>query len=867
MTQSNDDQKRDLVLHPGEFAYMQDQTRGLIKTHVGPTVINQTAQELPVAYDVATQKFSRCKLEQAICRSATAAEGEYILLENPAKDNVTPEEGSSRPAPVLRVGRKVNVPGPAQFALWPTQRATVVQGHHLRSNQYLLVRIYNEEEANQNWSSAVAVRAETGEDAIVATAAETLNLTIGKLLVIKGTEVSFYIPPTGVEVVSADGKYVREAVTLERLEWSILIDENGNKRYERGPQVVFPKPTETFYVEKGNRKFKAIELNKIQGLHIKVIAAYEEGGVKHNLGDDIFLTGEDTPIYYPRVEHSIVRYGDKNKHYATAIPAGEGRYVMDRETGEIKTERGPKMLLPDPRREVIVRRVLSDKQVGLWYPGNEEALSYNRQLRLLSNDAPSARSGFVTEGDVQRTHEMLRSSSSGSAKGAKGSAAAANFIFGGTHALADFDSGDDVIGDTSKNVSSNVVMPDVFQRSQQYTQPRTVTLDTKYEGVPGISVWTGYAVMVVSKTGTRRVETGPTTVLLNYDESLEVLELSTGKPKNTDKLEKTVYLRIANNKVSDYVSVKTKDLVDVTVKLSYRVNFTGEPEKWFACENYVKFLCDHVRSVLKGMAQKRKVEEFGNNGVDIVRDAILGTPNADGTRPGMEFAENGMCITDVEVLGINVDDQTIASMLNKAQHEVVAANIKLHQAEKELEVLQRQEEISRTKAEAQAVTAKRTAELQAAVILQQAEVAQTKIKVELEAALRQKEATQAHEEVNDLVAQAELLRDKAESEQNIALDKEKQELRLTLVREETDAAVSRFNAAQKGFSEALLQLQSQETLAKIAQAMSVQTFLGGQNFVEIVRNLLAGSGVENLLATVTERAKGALPAANSGSRH
>ena len=45
--------------------------------------------------------------------------------------------------------------------------------------------------------------------------------------VIKGTEVSFYIPPTGIEVIPLDrNSYVREAVTLERLEYCILKKEN-----------------------------------------------------------------------------------------------------------------------------------------------------------------------------------------------------------------------------------------------------------------------------------------------------------------------------------------------------------------------------------------------------------------------------------------------------------------------------------------------------------------------------------------------------------------------------------------------------------------------------------------------------------------
>ena len=664
------DSKRDLVLPPAEYAYMQDQTRGLIKTHVGPTVINQTAQELPVRYDAENQRFLRCALEEAVTKAPLASEGEYIVLENPSSDhnNEHPDEGSAKASPTLAIGRKVNIPGPCNFALWPGQRAMTVAGHHLRSNQYLVVRIYNEEQARQNWGNAVVVATtEQGPSAPAVTSAESLNLTIGKQLIIKGTEVSFYIPPTGVEVLAQNNTYVRDAVTLERLEYAILVDENGNKRYEKGPQVVFPQPTEIFFEENGARKFKAIELNKIQGLHIKVIEEYDEEGQHVGLGE-LFITGEDTPIYFPRAQHAIVKYGDKQKHYATALPAGEGRYVMNRETGEIKTERGPQMLLPDPRQFVIVRRVLSDKQVQLWYPGNAEALAYNQQLRAMASSAPSARSGFVSEGDVMRNVSAQMAARTPTGARTRGA---------GLEMLASVAPEAYV-----PEAVGGAALPDVFERSTSYTQPRTVTLDTKYEGVPGICVWTGYAVMVVSKTGNRRVVKGPSTILLDYDESLEVLELSTGKPKNTDRLEKTVYLRTDNNKVSDIVRIQTRDLVDITVKLSYRVNFEGEPDKWFNVENYVKFLCDHARSVLKGQGQKRKVEEFSINGVDIVRDTLLGTADQAGGRPGMAFTENGMRITDVEVLGIEIDDKNIAQILNKAQHDIVRANIDLHQAEK-----------------------------------------------------------------------------------------------------------------------------------------------------------------------------------------
>src|SRR4030095_14671407 len=83
--------KRDLVLPPGSYAYMQDVTKGVVKTYSGPTVINPTAQERPVLYEGATGTFRNApSLEDAMRISPTAAEGHYIILRNPAKANKHP---------------------------------------------------------------------------------------------------------------------------------------------------------------------------------------------------------------------------------------------------------------------------------------------------------------------------------------------------------------------------------------------------------------------------------------------------------------------------------------------------------------------------------------------------------------------------------------------------------------------------------------------------------------------------------------------------------------------------------------------------------------------------------------------------------
>lgn len=215
----------------------------------------------------------------------------------------------------------------------------------------------------------------------------------GQVLIIKGTEISFYIPPTGIEVKAINNDpskgYVRDAVTLERLEYCILKDEDGNKRYVHGPTVVFPEPTESFIKDGGGHiKRNAIELSDISGVYVKVVADYkDDNGKEHKTGEELFITGKDQMIYYPRPEHTFITYNGKVMHHAIAIPKGEGRYIMNRMTGEIKTVRGPAMYLPDPRIEVAIKRTLSRSQCELWYPGNVEVLEANgHPINLVCND-------------------------------------------------------------------------------------------------------------------------------------------------------------------------------------------------------------------------------------------------------------------------------------------------------------------------------------------------------------------------------------------------------------------------------------------------------------------------------------------------
>jgi major vault protein len=818
-TAMNESQKRDLVLPPGSYAYMQDVTKGVVKTYTGPTVINPTAQERPVVFDAGTFR-SATSLEEAMRISPLAGEGYYIILRNPAKANKHPDEGSAQPSAEQEIGRTIIVPGPATFALWPGQSAEVVEGHHLRSNQYLLVRVYNEDEARRNWSKAVVKPAEGEASAVASAIAQPPDLTVGRQLIIRGTEVSFYIPPTGVEVVRDGDHYAREALTLERLEYAILVDENGKKRYEVGPQVVFPLPTERFVearddAARASKKFRAVELNEIQGLHIKVIADYVEGGTTHRAGDELFITGKDTAIYFPREEHSAIKYDGKAKHFATAIPAGEARYVMNRLTGEIRTVRGPAMLLPDPRHEVIVRRVLTDRECALWYPGNADALAYNQSLRALVHNVPTTRQGVLSEGDVERGGKRV------AARPAP------------------------IAMESSRVSGDQALVADEFSRASTYSQPRMITLENKYQGAPQITVWTGYAVLVTAKTGRRRVELGPTTVQLDYDEGLEVLTLSTGKPKTTDKLLETPYLRVENNQVSDVVLVETLDHVHVQLQLSYRVDFAGDPLKWFTVENYVKLLCDHVRSVLKGRVRKLPVEEFYATSTDRVRDVILG-PAAEGGRPGMAFA-NGMRIVDVDVLRVTLQDDQIRALLDQAQHAVVRSNIDLSTLNRELAVTRQRESIARETAEVKAATKVRQDELARELAASELALVLARVANTLREATERKQLVEAEQAIEAYKVERRLERVARERDQELAFLAREQGQRIELLRAEAETAVQRFQAASGNFSEALLALGRHETLVKVAEAWSVQRIVEGESLGDTLSRLFHNTPLKALV--------------------
>jgi len=809
--------ERDLVLANNQYAFIQNLTKGDVSVYVGPTKVSLDQNDIPVVMNETTGEFVQVELQQAIKLWPIADENSYIRLVNPTKEVGKKPTTGQNTTPELNYGRAVNVSGPTTFAPYPGQVATVIKGHELRTDQYLNVKVTNADAAKEAWGKLVVApkkqEAETtdggdegnngsqpsgqtptktsnappqkeGKITEIRPGQETPLLSNGQLLIVKGTTTELFMPVTGLEVLKdASGNYVRDAVSLESLEWCLKLDQDGTKAYEKGPQVVYLSPTQEYVLgPNGERKFKALELNPEMGIHIKVLAPYNDDGspvnnpddAGHKEGDEIWITGKTDKIYWPRPEHSIIKRGGEQIHYAVMVAKGRGRYLLNKETGDVELVLGPAVLLPDPRKYRFVKRPLPDSKVRLWFPknstGSHEA---NKQMReksggmdYLVDDGLRSMSYAKTLGGAELTRGMRES-------------------------VADFSSGDEIT------------------RKAKFTKPQAIDLSDDFEGAIPIRVYTGWAVKVVDSQGKTDVVVGPVTRVLQFDEDLEVISLSAGTPKGTEPAIQDVYLRVSNNQVSDVIVATTKDMQTLQIPVKYRVNFRMEyREQWFDVEDYVKLLTDHLRSLVRAFVQRHNVDEFMDNHIDIIRDAVLGAAGSgnDGKgRLGKLFIENGMHIYDMEVAEPIFEDREIEKALVGARHSSMKQTLELKQLEERLAFTKKAETIKQQMAAEGEKTAVQQHELDLAAKARGQEAEMKAI-----AATRERNDAKLDAQKADLTGQQEL------KMAEVAADLELQEMQLDGKISREDAELKARIVREGAVAEAKLDEEAKVLAAKLA---------------------------------------------------
>ncbi len=687
--------ERDILVASNEYAYVQDLTKGDIVLYVGPTKISLSNTERLVEFR--NGRFVPVRGEEGglgVNPFVVASSSQYIILENPPKDPHVRTVKGNNSAIELLIGKKIVVPGPATFPLWPGQKAQVVDGHELREDQYLVIRVYD--------------------------TVEGANDPIGTQRIVKGSEVSFYIPRTGLEVVPDEKGYVRSAVTLLEGEYCILLAPNGETRYRRGPAVIFPGPMEEFVRRGGTKIFKAVPQRKNMGLRVRVLKDFTAAEAQqvppgqYTAGQEIFLRDREG-FFFPSESLEVTA-----EVQALPIAEKEGIYVRTLATGGVSTEVGPKSFLPDPTKTEIVNRSL---------------------------DAETDRLYGVTGRDKGRAVSI-------------------------------------------------------------YIPP-------------------SYAVMVTGKNK-REVVIGPATRILDYDEDLEVLKLSTGKPKTDETLLSTCFLQITGNKVSDIVRVKTADHVELEVTVSYRVTFVSQEgrdrERWFNVKNYVGLLCDHLGSIVRAAVQATSIESFHTRSAEVIRAAILGEKKGEEKRIGRHFSENGMWVYDVEVLDVKILDQDVKKLLSDAQRSAIVSEVQKKQEHLRLSNEGVKQEVDRKIYEAQMATLGKAIELEG-------------IKRNL-SETRAKEAIELDklEKVGKAQNQAQAL--EVSSTASAAAADRETEVELKSLSGKVAAFRDQMSALHPELVTTLKVLGDQEMSKELTRNLSPLAILGGQSVAEVAERLL-----------------------------
>lgn len=342
-------------------------------------------------------------------------------------------------------------------------------------------------------------------------------------------------------------------------------------------------------------------------------------------------------------------------------------------------------------------------------------------------------------------------------------------------------------------------------------------------------------------------------LLFDFLKKLFYNKLSTGTPKTTDRTLKTVYLRHENNKVTDIIDVETKDFVKARIKISYCVNFDKKlQDKWFNIDNYVKYLCDRERSLIKKYVKCHTIEDFYQNYSSIVHDIAVDAisdhdTEAENNRPwGRYFEENGMYVYDAEVLSIEVEED-IEELLTEHQYEMVKKNLELADAEKNIQIT-----------EALAEAEKKEQDLRYDKLLHKLELQklESEKKIELQAELNRAAETekqvakQAEKDLQvliDAVHDAELARKQKEIDQRqkneeaaAALEKAKQDAYA-----ETVAKI--MESISPGLIEAMTTKSNEDMLAAVTEAMSPYAIAKGESIPDTVNTLLRGTTLEGLI--------------------
>ena len=309
-------------------------------------------------------------------------------------------------------------------------------------------------------------------------------------------------------------------------------------------------------------------------------------------------------------------------------------------------------------------------------------------------------------------------------------------------------------------------------------------------------------------------------------------------------------MRVENNKISDIIKVQTSDFVDVEIKVSYCVDFLEEyKDKWFSVDNYVKFLCDRQRSLLKREVKKYTIQEFYNNSTDICRNILLNISDEtkdNGLPFGRFFEDNGMLVKDVEILSVHIE-ASVARMLEEHQNEIIAKTLELSDAEAKINVVTKLAEVRKKELDLQNQNDMYELELANERKNKRIQYEEQQNALKRATIAAEKQAQKDLQPILDEIAKAQIAREKEEN--SIQIEKEKAELQLDKARKASYAAMVEkiMNSISEDLVAALNAKANSEMLETVTGAMSPYAVAEDTSVADVTNKLLRGTSLEGII--------------------
>lgn len=645
---------------------------------------------------------------------------------------------------------------------------------------------------------------------------------------------------TGIQsfVFVSSSQYVEVENPTKKQESNYGRGPNQTVELDQGKKVVKAGPA-TFPLWPGQFA-KVVEGHKLKEDHYLLVRAYDKvEGEERQIGEELIVKGTDTRFYIPQTGMEVVKY--KEGYVRNAVKLRDAEYcVLLKPDGTKRFVEGPAVVFPEVGEQFYEEKsskaVQLKKETGLH-------LYVTKDLEVSKDDkVKKTLADLIGEGKFKVGQELF-------VEGKEGLFFPSEYLE--VKALV-----------SPRCISENegLYVRDIMSgKIDTVTGPKTFLPDpTKVEivergleerveklyGTEGrdrtkaitVNVPTNTAVMVTSKDK-RKVLKGPQTYILDFNEELEVLNLSTGKPKNDEKKLATAFLQVDGNKVSDVVSLETKDHVKMQATVSYRVSFTDQPEKWFDVSDYVGLLCDHLSSVVRATVKSTPLEEFYSNSTEIIRASVLGNKVEGGKREGKLFRENGMKVYDLEVLQVEVMDKQVAQLLSDSQKTAIQIEMDKRRNEFNFDFTTDSERIKQETLQLKATTY----EKELAVFDKEKQLNEAKLAFEV--------SSDRDRSVGFAQNKAEASRIMADQEN--AISNTKLGMKLQELNAEAEAYKAKMEAVSPQLVAAVTRYGDQQLVTAAIKDLGKLSFVEGLPLEKVVKRLLGGlpllDGVEGVL--------------------